>query len=57
MKKLIYYISALALCTLSFTSCSDLLDEDPKSDIRENQYMNNAAEQCIVRSLPQHGGR
>ena len=42
MKKLIYYISALALCTLSFTSCSDLLDEDPKSDIRKNQYMNNA---------------
>ena len=44
MKKLIYYISALALCTLSFTSCSDLLDEDPKSDIRKNQYMNNASE-------------
>ena len=44
MKKLIYYISALALYTLSFTSCSDLLDEDPKSDIRKNQYMNNASE-------------
>ena len=36
MKKLIYYISALALCTLSFTSCSDLLDEDPKILERTN---------------------
>lgn len=44
MKRITYYISALALCTLSFSSCSDLLDEDPQSDIRKNQYMNNAVE-------------
>ncbi|WP_448779153.1 RagB/SusD family nutrient uptake outer membrane protein [Bacteroides congonensis] len=44
MKRLTYYISALALCALSFTSCSDLLDEDPQSDIRKNLYMNNAVE-------------
>lgn len=44
MKKLIYYISAFALSVLTFTSCSDLLDEDPRSEIRKNTYMNNANE-------------
>ena len=44
MKKLVYYISTLALCILPFTSCSDLLDEDPRSEIRKNNYMNNATE-------------
>ena len=44
MKKLVYYISTVAMCVLPFTSCSGLLDEDPRSEIRKNKYMNTAQE-------------
>ncbi|MDH6308909.1 hypothetical protein M2451_001633 [Dysgonomonas sp. PFB1-18] len=47
MKKIIYYILIPAMLMLS-AACSDFLDEESKTEIDKNKYMNNASEAEIV---------
>ncbi|MDY4249441.1 RagB/SusD family nutrient uptake outer membrane protein [Bacteroides pyogenes] len=44
MKKILYTIILSVCCTLSFSSCSDLLDEESKTEVAKKNYMKNAAE-------------
>lgn len=48
MKKILYFIFALSACVLPLTSCSDMLEEESRTEIDKNKYMNNAAEAEIV---------
>lgn len=43
MKKIIYYIMLSVMCVLPF-SCSDMLEEENRTDMEKKNYMNTAAE-------------
>lgn len=43
MKKILYYTALLTMCILPF-SCTDLLDEESRTDIEKKDYMKNALE-------------
>lgn len=43
MKKILYYLFISAICMIPF-SCSDLLDEESRTEVDKEKYMNNAAE-------------
>lgn len=43
MKKIIYYIALSVMCVLPF-SCSDMLEEDNRTDMEKKNYMTTAAE-------------
>lgn len=43
MKKIIYYIMLSVMCVLPF-SCSDMLEEENRTDMEKENYMNTAAE-------------
>lgn len=43
MKKILYYTALLAMCILPF-SCTDLLDEESRTDVEKKDYMKNALE-------------
>ncbi len=47
MKKIIYYILIPVMLMLN-AACSDFLDEESKTEIDKNKYMNNASEAEIV---------
>ncbi len=44
MKKISLYILAVIMGGMSFTSCSDLLQEESSVEVDKNKYMNNASE-------------
>lgn len=48
MKKFIYFSLIAALCVLPFSSCSDMLDEESRTEIDKEKYMLNAAEAEVV---------
>ena len=43
MKKIIYYIALSVMCVLPF-SCSDMLEEENRTEMEKKNYMNTAAE-------------
>ena len=43
MKKIIYYIALSVMCLLPF-SCSDMLEEENRTEMEKKNYMNTAAE-------------